>query len=430
MSLIGMLPEILAEAKRRYEYALKAAAENLKAPCVMTVGEASEISGTVIQCDNAAFLAAHIANGSSAACFDLIYCDPPFFTRGGFDASIKIVSEDGEEYRFRVGAYDDYSAVAMSDYLTELAFRIMLMRDVLSDTGSIFIHLDRHAVHATKLLMDEIFGDENFVNEIIWNYKSGGSTDKRFAHKHDTILFYSRTKKYKFNPTKEKSYNRKLKKYSFSGVEEFRDELGWYTLVNTKDVWQIDMLGRSSGERLHYATQKPVALVKRIIEACSDEGDLCADFFSGSGTLAEASFLLKRRFVCVDTGSLAVENTVKRLLKSGANFVFRRDSNYVNPQAGKALSIEAERIGDCVYLKDYRTDVNSLPVRIKEKKRAEELLSKESVAFVDFWCVGYFDDDNCFHPEVTVTEGKSADAPHGDAVLVFDIFGGTAVCRI
>lgn len=429
MSLIGMLPKILAEAKRRYKSALKNPAENFEAVDVMNAGEVSNIQGTVTQCDNAIFLASHIADGSLAGRLNLIYCDPPFFTRGGFDAAIKRRSSGGEEYIFHVGAYDDYRAVGISDYLTDLAFRIMLMKDALSDTGSIFIHLDRHAVHATKLLMDEIFGVENFVNEIIWTYKSGGSTNKRFAHKHDTILFYSKTKMYKFNPTKEKSYNRMLKKYAFSGVEEFKDELGWYTLVNAKDVWQIDMLGRSSGERLHYATQKPVALIKRIIEACSDEGDLCADFFCGSGTLAEAAFLLKRKFICTDIGSLAVENTSKRLLKNGAEFILSRDLNHSDYSSDEIISIEAERTGSRVNLKNYKADTDALPIRSKEKRYAEKLLHKDSTAFVDFWCIGYLD-GACFRPETTVIEGKSAEAQRGDTVLAFDIFGRIAVCKL
>ena len=106
--------------------------------------------------------------------------------------------------------------------------------------------------------------EKNFVNEIIWTYKSGGSSKKHFARKHDTILVYSKTDKYYLSLPKEKSYNRGLKPYRFKGVEEFQDETGWYTMVNMKDVWNIDMVGRTSAERTGYATQKPEALLSSL----------------------------------------------------------------------------------------------------------------------------------------------------------------------
>lgn len=103
--------------------------------------------------------------------------------------------------------------------------------------------------------MDEIFGEDNFVNEIIWHYKSGGSGKRHFSRKHDTILVYSKTKKYYFLPDKEKSYNRGFKPYRFKGVKEYKDDMGWYTMVTMKDVWNVDMVGRTSSERTGYATQ-------------------------------------------------------------------------------------------------------------------------------------------------------------------------------
>ena len=359
MSLITKLPLVTDAARDMYEAALKAPPEDIDTVNIISAAGNSELSGKLVQCDNATFLASCLKDGSLAGKIDLIYCDPPFFTCGGFDAAVKVALSNGDVYKLHVGAYDDYSYSEMDKYLTDLMYRLMLMKDALSDTGSIFLHLDRHAVHVVKLLMDEVFGCERFVNEIIWTYKSGGSTNRRFAHKHDTILFYSKTENYKFNPTKEKSYNRKLKKYSFQGVQEYKDDLGWCTLVNSRDVWNIDMLGRSSGERLNYATQKPVALLRRIIESCSDEGDLCADFFSGSGTLAEAAFHTDRKFLCTDIGSLAMSNAVKRLLRTDAIFSFSKSANYDTalPQ------LVAERNGDFVYIKDYILDFNIIPVK-------------------------------------------------------------------
>ena len=110
------------------------------------------------------------------------------------------------------------------------------MRELVSDTGYVCIHLDWHVVHYAKVMMDAIFGEEYFVNEIIWTYKSGGSTKRFFSRKHDTLLLYRKTDKNYFKAQTQKSYNRELRPYNFESVKEYRDEKGWYTLVNMKDV--------------------------------------------------------------------------------------------------------------------------------------------------------------------------------------------------
>ena len=244
----------------------------------------------------------------------LIYIDPPFYTKSDKEA----VLTDGEEKKREVAYRDRWAD--MGEYLTMLGLRLMLMRDVLADDGLIFVHVDWHAAHYVRIMMDDIFGAERFVNEIIWQYKSGGSTKKHFARKHDNILVYSKTAKYNFYPQKEKSYNRGLKPYRFKGVEEFEDEVGWYTMVNMKDVWSIDMVGRTSGERTGYATQKPEKLMERIILSASKEGDLVADFFCGSGTFGVAAAKLGRSFIMSDIGELAINLTQERLEKKRIGF--------------------------------------------------------------------------------------------------------------
>ena len=238
----------------------------------------------------------------------LIYLDPPFFSKTDYDA---VLSTEGDKVKHL--AYNDRWKHGMYEYLRQLTARLILMKDLLSDEGLLFLHLDWHAVHYAKVVMDEIFGEQNFVNEIIWTYKSGGSTKRRFSRKHDNILVYSKTSKYMFHALKEKSYNRGFKPYHFKGVQEYRDEVGWYTMVNMKDVWNIDMVGRTSAERTGYATQKPEALLERIIDCCTNENDICADFFCGSGTLPAVAVRKGRRFVACDNGSLAVENTIGRI---------------------------------------------------------------------------------------------------------------------
>ena len=249
--------------------------------------------------------------------FAMIYIDPPFFTGADKDANM---NRDGD--LVRETAYKD-SWGTLEEYLHAMALRLMLMRDLMRDDGLFFLHVDWHAVHYMRLLMDEIFGEDRFINEIIWQYKSGGSSKSRFARKHDNILMYSKTAKYRFFIQKEKSYNRGFKPYRFKGVEEFQDDVGWYTMVNMKDVWSIDMVGRTSAERTGYATQKPEKLMERIIECSTQEGDLVADFFCGSGSLGVTASKLGRRFVMSDAGNLAIEVCRKRLDELAIQYTFR-----------------------------------------------------------------------------------------------------------
>ncbi len=245
----------------------------------------------------------------------MIYIDPPFFSKAEYDAVLPVGNK-----AIRHRAYEDKWQNGLYEYLRQLTARLILMKELLADDGLIFLHLDWHVVHYARIIMDEVFGEKRFVNEIIWQYKSGGSSKKHFARKHDNILVYSKSGKYKFHPLEEKSYNRQFKPYRFKGVKEYEDELGWYTLVNMKDVWQIDMVGRTSAERTGYATQKPEQLLSRIVECCTDPGDLCADFFCGSGTLPVVAARMGRRFIGCDQESLAVESTAGRLWAEGRSF--------------------------------------------------------------------------------------------------------------
>jgi len=238
-----------------------------------------------------------------------IYIDPPFFSMANYDAWVK----EGNSDKVKKRAYSDVWNEGISEYLKMLSVRLYLMKELLSDTGTIWVHLDWHGSHYVKILMDEIFGEKNFINEIVWTYKSGGSSKKHFARKHDVILVYSKTQKYYLDIPKEKSYNRDFKPYRFKGVEEFQDEIGWYTMVNMKDVWSIDMVGRTSKERNGYATQKPEALLKRIVLASSKEGDIVADFFSGSSTLGKVALDNNRNFILADNSKIAIDTSIERL---------------------------------------------------------------------------------------------------------------------
>jgi adenine specific DNA methylase Mod len=304
MSLVRNFGKIITSCKKEYRkkrYGMFKLFDNISEGSVLCFG------------DNADFMKYLLQKKDMAGKIAQIYIDPPFFSKATYEATVSVTNEAGEETKVKKKAYQDIWDEGMEEYLKMLGVRLMLMKDLLSDNGTIWVHLDWHGMHYVKVLMDEIFGEKNFVNEIIWTYKSGGSSKSHFARKHDSILVYSKTKNYYLDIPKEKSYNRDLKPYRFKGVEEFKDDVGWYTLVNMKDVWPIDMVGRTSQERTGYATQKPEALIERILKAGSREGDLVADFFAGSSTLAKVADDNGRHWICCDNSEVAIESSIRRL---------------------------------------------------------------------------------------------------------------------
>ena len=345
----------------------------------------------------------------------LIYIDPPFFSKATYDAVIHLKSVDGEKIDpIKYFAYDDIWQHDMAEYLKMLCRRLYLMKELLADDGTIWLHLDWHVVHYAKIFMDAIFGEDNFVNEIIWQYKSGGSGKRHYARKHDTILVYSKTKKYYFAPAKEKSYNRGFKPYRFKGVKEYKDDLGWYTMVTMKDVWNVDMVGRTSAERTGYATQKPEALLERIIAGATEEGDLCADFFCGSGTLAATCEKMGRKWICCDGSSLAVSSTIKRLYPKEASVKVLEQENQPMDSLGGKVEIDTEKIeiagSDKEILKvilDSYT-INLLPNKLDKKgletiKKVQEM---DPLQFIEYWSVDFNYDGKIYKPTMIFAKDK------------------------
>lgn len=239
---------------------------------------------------------------------DLIYIDPPFDSKADYRTKISLPGTDIQQKPTVIEqfAYADTWEEGTISYLKMIYSRLILMKELLSDKGSIYIHIDWHIGAYVRVVLDNIFGKANFVNEIIWCYKSGGAGDNGFAKKHDTILFYRKNNTFTFNPEKEKSYmgigystgNKNVVLY------DDNDGKGPYTLVKAKDWWpDIGMIATSKG-RL-YATQKPEALLERIIKASSNEDDLVCDFFGGSGTTAAVAERLGRRWITCDIGKPA-----------------------------------------------------------------------------------------------------------------------------
>lgn len=245
--------------------------------------------------------------------FDFIYLDPPFYTMMGHHHRIKVGKGKGA-LTFKPQAYRDVWQ-NFGDYLEQIGLSLYLARCLLSDRGSLCLHVDFRTSAYFKIFLDEIFGERNFINTIIWAYKSGGAPKRYFARKYDELLIYAKTADYIFHPQKEKSYNRGGKAYRFKGVEEFEDDKGWYTMVQRRDVWHIPMVGRTSSERTGYPTQKPERLLELLVTAFSDESSKVADFYAGSGTLGAVAHELGRTYLLCDESPQAISVIEQRLIE-------------------------------------------------------------------------------------------------------------------
>ena len=380
--------------------------------------------------DNLAYMQELMGRGYAGK-FNLIYIDPPFFTRSSFNASIVLKDAEGKKHQVHHLAYDDKFDRNLEFYIENMTVRLLVMRDLLADDGLMWVHLDWHSSHYIKLVMDELMGEKNFINEIIWCYKSGGSGKKHFARKHDSILVYAKSKNYKLTVPMEKSYNRDYKPYRFKGVEEYRDEVGWYTMVNMKDVWNIDMVGRTSSERTGYATQKPMELMRRIVECCTDEGDLVGDFFCGSGSLLEAAETLGRQWTGCDSEQLAVSMSRKRLKGTGAEFSYLQLDN-ISSEAGRASlrvkSKDALEDGRYLYkceLTDIVPNIETGSIQLKDRKHIETALKEDRLQFADYIMVGA-ENKGSFSCDYLIADGfEEISFIAGDvfSIIVCDVFG-------
>jgi site-specific DNA-methyltransferase (adenine-specific) len=313
----------------------------------------------------------YIMNGMNSQSVDLIYLDPPFNSKRTYSAPIGTKSagvsfkdmwtwKDIDEHYLETMA-DNYPALvnfianagktydkSMMAYLTYMSQRIIEMYRILKDTGSVYLHCDTTASHYLKVVMDEIFGKDNFRNEVAWCYKSRPQSKRYFGKKHDTILFYTKSKNYTFNwkeiarPLAEATIKKyKLKdedgrfyrlqgrgitgspiksakdvdpKWEKSNPElVIRDYLSADKGVALEDWWKIDIINQSSKERTGYPTQKPLALLRRIIEASSKPGDVVFDPFCGCATACVAAQQLFRQWIGIDIEKQAVSVLVDRL---------------------------------------------------------------------------------------------------------------------
>lgn len=324
---------------------------------------------------------------------NLIYIDPPFDSKADYKKIIELKGKKvlGDSTSFEEKQYSDIWT--NDEYLQFMYERLTIIRELLSDSGSIYVHCDYRVDSYLRLIMDDIFGKDNFKNEIIWTYKTGGTTDKYFNRKHDTILFYSKTNAYIYNNIKEKAIVDKSKGYN-PNTQQFIDEEGRpYVMVNPRDVWDLQHINmHDQTERVGYPTQKPERLLEKIINASSNPGDIVFDCFMGSGTTQAVAMKLGRRFIGADINLGSIQTTTKRLLNikneldkdedKYTGFEVYNVNNYDffrNPVEAKDLLIDALEIqkfdGSNVY--DGELDgrmVKIMPVnRIATKSDLEEL---------------------------------------------------------
>lgn len=391
-SLIELLPEIVSEGKKEVERIF----ERLESTNKITLqtneyvlpvakdknlftGEYKDINeqnwfNRLCYGDNLMVMQA-LLNGDKATGLpsmrgkiDLIYIDPPYDSKADYRTNITLPggSLDLRPTVLEQFAYSDTWKDGTVSYLKALYPRLCLMRELLSEKGSIYVHLDWHVCHYVKVLMDEVFGKDCFKNEIIWSYSRWANVSQSFQRMHDTILFYTKNQTAIFNEQRialdekrkrnlvqivngkkvcmrDENGNVVYREQTDKPVSDFWDETEFFTATDSwDDVYQV---GKNGKERLDYDTQKPEKLLERIIKASSNENSIVADFYAGSGTTGAVAEKLGRRWIMSDLGKPANMIMRKRLIDQEAKpFLYQAIGDYQKETF--AGSKEFKRVGD------------------------------------------------------------------------------------
>ena len=319
----------------------------------------------------------------------LIYIDPPFDVGADFSMDIKIGDgEDEESFTKKPSvieeiAYRDTWGKGADSFIAMIYERLKLMHDLLADDGSIYVHCDWRLTGHLRLVMDELFGIDNFVNEIIWSYpdKLQGNING-LPKNHDTVLFYTKGKGYIWNGVKIKlDKSRKINARIWNPVtgklDTKKDEYGKviyneYSTKNADDVWIIPQAEVTKKDNTGYPTEKPITLLERIIKASSNEGDLVADFFCGSGTTLAVAEKLGRKWIGSDLGKFSIHTSRKRLI--GTQREMKKESK--NFRAFEILNVgRYERENFLATNDDLRAEEKSKQAEGKEKEFIKLILS-------------------------------------------------------
>ncbi len=283
---------------------------------------------------------------------NLIYADPPFFTNRKYSARIG----RGEDSRKPDGwqlaeGYPDHWE-DLDSYLDFLYQRLNLMHRLLSPNGTLYLHLDWHADAYARLLLDEIFGADHVLNEIIWTYHGPSPIRRAFNRKHDTILAYVKGQDYTFNvDAVREPYNQNtVKTFKSSPKAGFGKIPDLARGKVPEDWWYFPVIARLHNERTGYPTQKPIALLERIVLASSNPGDLVADFFCGSGTTSFVAARHGRTFIACDETFRALHTTRSRLTVSPTPFTLERDSAFTIPIFPAPKTTTVHHLSDSITL--------------------------------------------------------------------------------
>ncbi len=327
----------------------------------------------------------------------LIYIDPPFDVGSDFSMDIEVGEESVEKRPSIVEevAYRDTWGQGTDSFLSMIYERIRLMHQLLAEDGSIYIHCDWRVSSHIRLIMDEIFGAENFNNNIAWHYSGWNKKlNSSFERRHDDLLFYSKSKNSIFNSyfeaweSKEAYVKTRKQKIHIDadGREYVHSDAGGGKRINryldevlsqgvvVDDVWDLDKINNSARESIGYPTQKPEALLRRIIEASSNQGDLIADFFCGSGTTLATAEKLGRKWIGSDLGRFAIHTSRKRLIS------IQRDASKVGDPF---RAFEILNLGG--YERAHQVGIN--PSLDEESRAAQAILKRD--AFVDLILAAY-----------------------------------------
>ena len=262
-------------------------------------------------------LLCNLAQSEDNKKIDLIYIDPPYMSELDYHSNISI-GNDSNLQQINRDAFQDRWPLGLDSYLDMMYGRLKLMRRVLADTGSIFVHVDWHASHYVRVLLDEIFGRENFINEIVWCFSGGSSSRKYFHRKHDLIFWYAQSSNYVYNP-QYRPYTQGTIERGLTSIKGDRYKL--HEEGALMQDWWVDInkiLSPTAYENLKFPTQKPKDLIRRLVASASKPGDVVADFFSGSGSLAEVCNEMGRYWILSDNSKLALQTCFYRLIRSGS----------------------------------------------------------------------------------------------------------------
>ncbi len=373
-SLINELPRIVEKGKREAQKILERINSDTKIglqtnELVLPNKDDGMYSGTIPQIsnnewrnrliygDNQFIMQALLAGDPDTAMpslrgmVDLIYIDPPFDSKADYRTKVSLpnISLSQKPTVIEQFAYSDTWKDGTVSYLEMLYPRLVLMRELLSEQGSIYVHIDWHVGHYVKLLLDDVFGKENFANEIIWHFVKGASSNSSFGRKHQVIFYYKKTSNPIFNLDDVRvEYNPETIARAKRGEARYQN-VDADTLElkgkNPGDVWMdIFPVQGNSLQNTNYATQKPEKLLERIIKASSNENSIVLDLFGGSGTTAAVADRLDRRWITTDIGKPATMVMRKRFIDQGVKpFLYQSIGDYQKEQFENS---EFQRVGD------------------------------------------------------------------------------------